>query len=50
MPKGVAIKRDHIKQGESKTTQETDSLSTVDKGCDFVKAGEQPQINRGYRE
>lgn len=40
MPKGVAIKRDFIKAGDSKTSNETDTESPVDKGKDFVKAGE----------
>lgn len=44
MPKGKVSKRDNIKAGESKRVDETDEISPVDKGQDFVKAGETAQI------
>lgn len=37
MAKGGATKRDIIKQGENKRPSETDTLSPVDKGQDFVR-------------
>ncbi len=40
MPKGVVVKRDFIKAGNTKRPDETDTLSKVDEGKDFVKAGE----------
>ncbi len=40
MPKGNATKRDNIPSTDRIKPEETDSLSPVDKGKDFVKAGE----------
>jgi len=42
MAKGVAKKRDIIHQGGTKRADETDTLSPVDKGKDFVPAGVNP--------
>lgn len=44
MAKGVNLKRDHIPTGDSKKPSETDTLSSVDKGIDFIKAGETAQV------
>ncbi len=40
MPKGTAVKRDFIKSGDSKKPDENDTLSPIDKGKDYIKAGE----------
>ena len=44
MPRGKAQKRDHIKTTDTVKAEEQDTLSTVDQGHDFVKAGERPQV------
>ena len=45
MPKGTGKKPDVIKSGESKRPNEVtvDELSVIDRGFDFVKAGETPK-------
>lgn len=40
MPRGTAIKRDYITNRDTKRNEETDTLSPVDKGKDFVPAGQ----------
>lgn len=49
MPKGRKLKPSFVKANEKPRHPEesvTDDLSTVDKGHDFVKAGESAQIGR----
>lgn len=49
--KGDSKIRDFIKSTESVKTTETDTLSTVDQGCDFVKAGESVPISHsGHKQ
>jgi len=46
MPKGAKKVRDFIKTNDTLRSEEIDTLSTVDKGYDFVKPGETAQIGR----
>jgi hypothetical protein len=45
MPRGVNTKPDHLKAGETvrEGAKAGDDLSTVDRGLDFVKTGEDAQ-------
>lgn len=50
MPKGANKKPDILLSGQtlknvSREVATSDDLSTVDKGCDFVKAGETAQVS-----
>lgn len=47
MPKGVGKKPDNLKANESPRDKvvTSDDLSAIDKGQDFVKAGETAQIS-----
>jgi len=45
MAKGSAKKREFIASIDTKKPEETDTLSTTDKGLDFVKQGEVAQVS-----
>lgn len=50
MAKGTKKAVDMRKASEPIKAEETDTLSPVDKGLDFVKAGETAHISHSYKD